>query len=232
MKDKNEIRKRFIEVYEALRQRGYISGVSDFAEKINDYQPNLSKVINGSRNVSQSMLNNLFREFAVNKDYIYGESNEVFTSNRKLIPFYDDTITVGGINEQDADTRSITAPSEYIDAGDWFKDATAAIRHYGDSMVEYPSGCILALEEVRDRQLILWGRDYVVETRGYRITKRLQRGKNDEYIKAYSTNTETYPDGQLIHEPVDIAWKDITKILLVLGYVVKKGGGTMVYNKK
>jgi hypothetical protein len=151
---------------------------------------------------------------------------------KKLIPFYDDAVSIGGINEQEADTHSITTPSEYIDAGDWFKDATAAIRHYGDSMVEYPSGCILALKEVQERQLIIWGRDYVIETEEYRITKRVQRGKNDEYIKAYSTNTETYPDGQLIHEPIDIAWENITKILLVLGYVVKKGGGTMVYNSK
>lgn len=232
MKGKNEIRKRFIEIYEALKRRDYVSGISDFAEKINDYQPNVSQVLNENRNVSQSMLNNLFREFPVNKDYIYGESNEIFANNKKLIPFYDDAVTIGGVNEQDADTQSITSPSEYIDAGDWFKDATAAIRHYGDSMTEYPSGCILALKEVRERELVLWGRDYVIETREYRITKRVQRGKSDEYIKAYSTNTETYPDGQLIHEPVDIAWENITKILIVLGYVVKKGGGTIVFSNQ
>lgn len=32
--------------------------------------------------------------------------------------------------------------AEEIDAGDWFPEATAAIHHYGDSMVEYPSGSI------------------------------------------------------------------------------------------
>lgn len=55
-----------------------------------------------------------------------------------LIPFYNDVASIGGNNE-------------YVDTGDWFKDATAAIRHYGESMVEYQNGCILALKEVLGR---------------------------------------------------------------------------------
>jgi hypothetical protein len=151
-------------------------------------------------------------------------------AGKKLIPFYDDVSTIGGINEKVANMDGINTPSEYIDTGDWFRDATAAIRHYGESMVEYQPGCILALKEVKERQLVVWGKDYVIETNEYRITKRVQRGINDEYIKAYSSNTETYPDGQLVHEPLDIAWKDIHRIFLILGYVVKKNGGTIVFS--
>ena len=44
---------------------------------------------------------------------------------------------------------------EWIDAGDWFHEASAAIRHYGDSMIEYPSGCILVLKKVEDMRLLL-----------------------------------------------------------------------------
>jgi hypothetical protein len=151
---------------------------------------------------------------------------------KNRIPFYDDIITVGGFNGTVADLRPVMTPSEYIDTGDWFKEATAAIRHYGESMTEYPPGCILALKELKERHLVVWGRDYLIETNEYRVTKRVQRGQNDEYIKARSTNTETYPDGQLIHEHLDIAWKDINRISLVLGYVVKKNGGTMVYSSQ
>jgi hypothetical protein len=196
-------------------------------------------ILDNSKNVGISlkmadMICEKFPQF--NKSYLLTGEGEMLKGNignsKKLIPFYDDAATIGGTNEQVADTRGITSPSEYIDAGDWFKNATAAIRHYGDSMTEYPSGCILALKEVHERQLVLWGGDYVIETNEYRITKRVQRGKSDEYIKAYSTNTETYSDGQLIHEPIDIAWESITRILLVLGYVVKKGGGTIVFSNQ
>lgn len=114
--------------------------------------------------------------------------------------------------------------------GEWFRDAIAAIRHFGYSMQEYPNSCILALKEVQNRSLVIPGRNYVIETSEYRVTKRLQRGHNNEFIAAYSANCETYSDGRLIHEPFEIPWCEINRIFAILGYVVKKNGGTMIYN--
>jgi hypothetical protein len=102
-------------------------------------------------------------------------------------------------------------------------------------MIEYPSGCILALKLVQDHYLIVPGKDYVIETSEYRVTKKVQLGSNTEYIRVYSTNTEAHPDGTLIHQPFDIPRNSIGRIFEVLGYVVKKGSGTIVntnQNKK
>lgn len=176
----------------------------------------------GQRNITQSVIKLL-------ENYNHDNKKQVIIDNH-LIPFYDDVSSIGGKNNLVADTETVTSTTEYIDAVDWFKDATAAIRHYGDSMIEYPSGCILALKEVLDRELIIPGRDYCIETSEYRVTKRLQKGKSNEYITAYSTNKETYPDGRMVHEPFDVPWRAINNISLVLGYVVKKNGGTMVFN--
>jgi hypothetical protein len=151
-------------------------------------------------------------------------------TERKKIPVFD-AETIGGVNERIANMEGVSAPSEWIDAGDWFMDATAAIHHYGDSMVEYPSGCILALREVFDLNLVVWGKNYVIETDEYRITKRLQRCDSDsDYFMVYSTNPETYPDGKLIHEPVTVPKKSIRRLAMVLGYVVKEQSSGMVYN--
>ena len=59
------------------------------------------------------------------------------------------------------------------------------------------------------------------------VFMRIKKG----YIKAYSTNKETYPDGRQIHEPLDIPL-DEARFLLVLGYVVKKNGGTMMFSNR
>ena len=150
---------------------------------------------------------------------------------RKLIPLYDEAITIGGMG-QVANLDSNGDVSEWIDPGDWFKSATAAIRHYEDSMIEYPSGCILALKEVKDKNLLVWGKDYVLETSEFRITKCVQRGEDKDNITAYSTNTETHSDGRLRHEPQPIAHKDLIRVFEVLGYVVKRGGGTIVYSNR
>ena len=75
------------------------------------------------------------------------QKEDILPAKKNLIPFYEDVSTIGGLNDCLANTES-NAPTEWIDAGDWFPEATAAIRHYGDSMIEYPSGSILALKRV------------------------------------------------------------------------------------
>lgn len=147
------------------------------------------------------------------------EKEVVLPAKKNLIPFYDDVSTIGGLNDQVANTDP-SSPSEWIDAGDWFPEATAAIRHYGDSMVEYPSGSILALKRVNNPQLIMNGRNYVIETTEYRVTKQLQ-DKGDSFM-AYSTNRETYPDGCQIHAPFPVPKEEIRHIYLVLGCVTKE----------
>lgn len=88
-------------------------------------------------------------------------------------------------------------------------------------MVEYPSGCILALKRVNDPRLIINGRNYVIETTEYRVTKQLQ-DDGGEYIMAYSSNKETYPDGRQIHSPMRIPKETIRHIDLVLGCVTNE----------
>ncbi|MDO4763871.1 MAG: hypothetical protein Q4A00_05765 [Flavobacteriaceae bacterium] len=149
--------------------------------------------------------------------------------SKNLIPFYDDVATIGGTSMV-ADTSGVSQPTDYIDAGDWFSGVTAAIRHYGDSMTEYPNGCILALRQLHDADSIVWGRNYVVETNEIRVTKRLQTCRDDDQsIMAYSTNPETYPDGQLIHEPFKIKKESIRRVFLVLGRVVKEYSSDPVF---
>jgi hypothetical protein len=187
-------------------------------------------------NPSFEILQKILYAFAdINSDWLLTGKGEMLKSDistfgqRKLIPVYDAS-TIGGINERIANIDSVSQPEEWIDAGEWFSEATAAIHHYGDSMIEYPSGCILALKHINDLQKIIWGKNYVVETDEYRITKRLQKGLSEEYVRAYSTNEETYQDGTLIHQPMDILLNSIIRLELVLGYVVKEQSSGKIYN--
>lgn len=147
-----------------------------------------------------------------------GEMLKSSTTNRR-IPLYD-TSTIGGSNDLAAPTGESSHISEWIDAGDWFPQATAAIHHYGDSMIEYPNGCILVLKDVRDRALLINGQAYVIETDEYRVTKKIS--DNGDYLRAYSTNTETWPDGTLIHKPFNIPKNSIRRIFLIIGCVLKE----------
>lgn len=141
----------------------------------------------------------------------------------RCIPFYD-VETTGGFNGHVSDS-SEGAIVGYIQPGGWFGGSeTAAIRHVGNSMVEYPDGCVLAVKQVNDIRLLVPGRNYVIETREYRVTKRVQRGNRPNTIMLYSTNTDKYEDGRLIHEPFEVELDDVVHIYSVLGYIVNQSG--------
>ncbi|MCM1222174.1 MAG: S24 family peptidase [Lachnospiraceae bacterium] len=145
-------------------------------------------------------------------------------NGRRMIPFYD-AETTGGFDGHVSSSNTEVRLQGYIDAGDWFEGReTAAIRHVGNSMTEFPDGCILALREVRERRLLIPGENYVIETDEYRITKRFQKGSSPDTIALYSSNQETYPDGRLIYEPFEVSVSDIRRIYSILGIIVNLSG--------
>lgn len=121
----------------------------------------------------------------------------------KKIPLYD----LGG-----------TQFSRLVDMGDWFNGATSVIRNNDESMTEYPKGAYLVIKKIEDLNLLVWGRNYCIETTGFYTTKRLQ-GENDNCILAYSTNTETNADGSAVFAPIKIPKSSIKQISIVLGYI-------------
>lgn len=203
-------------------ERIIASGLSkaQIAERLGIVPQQLNNVLNGKGGISDKFLDKFAEVFEVNEIYLSPKESEK-NLPRKKIPLFDDASTIGGYNDTVVDTNQRGHVAEWIDAGDWFPEATAAIRHYGDSMVEYPSGSILALKRVNDKRLIINGRNYVIETTEFRITKQLQDDGGD-CIMAYSSNRETYPDGRQIHSPIRIPKDTIRHIDLVLGCVTKE----------
>ena len=184
---------------------------SEVAEYLGISRSHMSNVLHGEDSLHSTKLTKLLENDR-------GWDVSMLKPQVKKIPLYDDA-TIGGTNELAANVDDSARPTEWIDAGDWFPTATAAIHHYGDSMVEYPSGCILALKRVNDPTLLISGENYVIETDEYRITKKIL--DDGDYIIAYSSNMETYPDGRQIHSPIRIPKESIRHMDLVLGCVIK-----------
>lgn len=154
--------------------------------------------------------------------------------NRKLIPFYDINAEAGTIQLSNMD--AVFEPDEWIDAGDWFRDADSAMRVHGDSMFPvYKSGSIVVMREVRNKDLIVYGQDYMVQTSEYRVIKRIQKSIKVDCWLACSINNETWEKGEiagrLIHEPFDVAIDSIIKIYRVLGCVTRNEGSRIAFTK-
>ena len=113
----------------------------------------------------------------LNPDWLkYGEGDMLA---KRKIPLYDNP-TIGGVNEMAAPVDEAATPSEWIDAGDWFPTATSAIHHYGESMTEYPSGCILVLVT---ENIPKWKMIASHTARRTFVTVNILRGKNIHAVK-------------------------------------------------
>ena len=218
MEDINALKRRWLEKkMEELKGHGISK--AEIARRLDILPQQLNNIINGSRGITDKFLDSFMTAFDISRIDLY--ATDVTPLVKKKMPLFD-AETIGGQNDIVADPeRPASHVAEWIDAGDWFPGATAAIRHYGDSMVEYPSGSILALKRVEDQSLLINGQNYVIETSEYRITKKIQDDGGD-YIMAYSSNRETYPDGRQIHSPIRIPKSEIRHIDLVLGCVIKE----------
>ncbi|WP_298652478.1 hypothetical protein [uncultured Proteiniphilum sp.] len=227
----------FIDQIEGLKEKGI--PYTEIAASLGIKPQYLNLIKNTERGASEKLTLKLCETFDINHNdllkyistyekqvpEITGENNPfVNLSPQKKIPLQDNVSDTGRNNERGSNTKlSHNRVNEWIDTGDLFPEATSAIRHYGDSMPEYPSGSILILKRAIDLGFIIWGRNYYVETSEIAITKRLQDGGED-FLIGYSSNLKTYPDGRLIHEPVKIPKKDIRNIHLILGCITREFG--------
>ncbi|MBW4362664.1 S24 family peptidase [Flavobacterium taihuense] len=165
-------------------------------------------------------------------NFIKNPSETNYREEKKLIPLYDGVATAG--TQETAMLDQTHEPVEMIDAGDWFRDATAAMRVHGDSMYpEYKSGSIAALREVQNKRLVVYGQDYLIETTEYRVIKRLQKSDLPQNWLACSVNEEKYESSsRLIHEPFDVHIDDVKRLYQVLGNVKRNQSSTVIHAGK
>lgn len=211
---------------------------TEVAKMIGVKPPYITKIFSDEREIGKNQVEKWITQFGFNKAWLLTGEGEMLKTNVQddqikeipleeahnypdgsLIPYFGETQTKGGLDNYQIPTDIVEYPTSMIKAGDIFIKATSAIKHIGESMAEYPSGCVLFCRQVEDMSLLVNGSIYVIETSEYRVTKKIHNLK--DAIRAYSTNTETYPDGALVYAPFDIPKSKIMRMHKVLGYSCK-----------
>jgi transcriptional regulator with XRE-family HTH domain len=161
--------------------------------------------------MDEKKLDKLAKALRVSKNELISRKN---TNTGTEIPFYD-SVLLGEISVLAEQGVDYSTNVEMIDPGTWFRGANGALRVYGHSMYpKYPAGCIIAFKTA-DKEVIIWGEDYVIELEDRRIVKRLDKSDNPGYVKAISYNKSqdySYP-------PIEIPIQKIKKLYMVLGKV-------------
>jgi phage repressor protein C with HTH and peptisase S24 domain len=175
-----------------------------FSKKIGFNQSNLSKVLNGSREVPQNLITAILNHTDVNKTWLLtGEGGawntkastpEIVTEEvvhqsgkRPRVPF---TVRAGKLTE----IMSSVMPydCEYIPVINAFPEYDFTIIVKGDSMEpKYEGGDEIACKRIDNTSFIQWGKPHVLDTAQGMILKRIY--EDGDKIRCVSYNRE-YPD--------------------------------------
>jgi transcriptional regulator with XRE-family HTH domain len=164
-----------------------------------------------SAKLDEKKLGKLIQVLKVSKEDLYdrkptGESSE--------IPFYD-TVLFNEASLLAEEGVDYPGSVEMIDPGTWFRGANGALRVYGHSMFpKYPAGCIIAYK-IADKEVIIWGEDYVIELEDRRIVKRLDKSEVKGYVLAISYNKSE----DFTYSPIELPIHKIKKLYMVLGKI-------------
>lgn len=164
-----------------------------------------------SAKLDEKKLDKLIHVLKVSKEDLY---NRKINNESSEIPFYD-TVLFGDASMLAEQSVDYPGSAEMIDPGSWFRGANGALRVYGHSMFpKYPAGCIIAYKTA-DKEVIIWGEDYVIELEDRRIVKRLDKSDIKGYVKAISYNkSEDYA-----YSPIEIPVSKIKNLYMVLGKI-------------
>lgn len=100
--------------------------------------------------------------FSTKREEIYEPKKLVPATSKKGVPYFDETECTGSILSMYNDRPE--RPSFYINY-EHFNDCTAYIPVAGDSMYpKYCSGEIVAVKQIHNKEILLWGEVYLVVT--------------------------------------------------------------------
>src|SRR5690606_3768605 len=181
-----------------LKQLRKALGLSQgqLARKIGRKQGSISDIERG-RNSIDGIVQLLKLTFRVNPEWLQKGEGEMFLpsgydrrSRKSGVPYYDVNLADTG-----SDFPQVAEPPGYYVDFKPFNDCTAYVPHYGDSMApRYLNGDIVALKEVRNLDIILWGEAYLVVTdeasNNLRVLRLLIEHENKEKLILRALNPD------------------------------------------
>ncbi len=223
----NIVNQRFKKVFEELEKLNIIRGKSDIAKKLGTYNHVVNSILKGQRNITVDQLNKLFDTYAINANFMFGNSETLFLphfrpNNLPVRPFSDkiqrptrnniclipDKAIAGyAVSHQDHDylnnLQRFSIPG--------LEGDLKAFEISGDSMMPTITNSDLVIcEEVERGQPLRDNHVYVVVS-DVVVAKRIQQVKNQNQIY----QLRLISDNDTVYKPYTIDLEDIQQILRV-----------------
>ncbi|MEM6698867.1 MAG: LexA family transcriptional regulator [Bacteroidota bacterium] len=215
------VNQRFKSIYEHLESRNLIKGKSDIANELGTYNHIINSILKGQRNVTIDQLNQLFTKYAINANYLFGLSDEMFLHGNGEIA------TQPLSARQYGGRANIVMTSHKALAGDAVSVAEKeeaqkfsvpglqgdllAVEISGDSMMPtLMNGDIVICERIERGDSIRENQVYVVVTDTV-VAKRVQQVKKNGSLQ----KLRLISDNSSVYQPYELELEEVTQLLQV-----------------
>lgn len=198
----------------------------EFAERISLDTSNLSKYLNGHIAISDALLNRIAVNLGVNKQWLLTGEGLPFAAGTRVLtasmpgiaiadaavadgrgtPVYDIDVTAGGMPR--ATLFASDRISGWIDMPSLMDPGSKVVSVSGNSMAPViNAGDLIAVREVPNMDLILWGEIYVVLLDDYRMVKYVRRHPDRTMVTLHSENAA--------YDDIELPRRDIRELMIV-----------------
>lgn len=229
----NIVNQRFKEVFDLLVANKIVKGKSDLALKLDTYNHVINNILNGKRSVTIHQLNKLFSIYNVNANYIFGQSDTIFTDSPQLemIPVrhmqertFEGKMNIKFIQDRRAFAGTALDLTSTADTMQRFSVPNLdgdlyAIEIEGDSMMPtITNGDLVVCESVERGDPLRDNQVYVIVT-DVIVAKRVQQIKeNNEII-----SLRLISDNEQMYKPYTVSLDEVRKIMRVKCRITASG---------
>lgn len=221
--ERNEVAKRFDEVFDILEKSGVITSRKEASALLGCSPQVLTETLSGRMKPTVHLLQNFFSSFGVNSEYVFLGKKPIFNANNVSATKSVDSLNtinqiplvrieaLGGIGNHNFVIEQKDIQALYVVPD--FTNIDFMIRVKGSSMYpKYNSGDVVACRILHEKSFIQWNKVHLIATKEQGILiKRLKKGSVKETLTAVSDNKD--------YDPFEIPWKEIEGIALVVGVI-------------
>jgi phage repressor protein C with HTH and peptisase S24 domain len=223
----DDINNRFIKAFKKLESDGTIISKTDASTKLGCSPQVLTETLKGRMNATTPLLQNFFKNYNVNPNYVFLGRLPIINGDKKSIETVDEDQAeyiktkkglplipidaMAGIGTGDKTALLLDCEHYYIP--EFQQKADFLIRITGTSMSpKYYNGDVVACKTIPVKTFIQWGKVYVMDTVQGALCKRLfESEKGETHIRVVSDN-DKYP-------PFEMHRDEIRALAIVIGVI-------------
>ncbi|WP_338409695.1 hypothetical protein [uncultured Flavobacterium sp.] len=179
----------------------------------------LKTQLNRNGSIGENIINKIVSYYKdLNPLWLLFHQGDMLLKKEKDTPIENHSISLNGIKLENSISKKTI--EIWLELSDFIMEIT-------DVSMEpkYTKSQIIVGKKVMDKNLIIYGKDYMILTAEYKILRRIQKSNIDNSVLACAYNQNVWQEGNLknilLYEPFDLNLEHVNELYEIVGSICK-----------